>query len=111
MVAAKAEGNAAYRTEIGGNNLADHSVSARHANDEHAVVVGKTHRRAVDFELSSVAGAANVFSGYADQPLLPTAQLVVGERVPEREHRNQVLVLCQLALHLRSDAKRRRIFR
>src|SRR6185503_20842009 len=66
---------------------------------------------AVDLELAVVAGAAHLLAGEPDDALLPRRQLVFVERVAQGQHRHEVLVLGELALHLRPDALRWRVGR
>src|SRR5882672_11595913 len=82
------------------------AVAARDAGDEDAVLVGEAHRGAVDLHLERVPRRLDL----RDQPgvtLLPFLQLRFGERVCQRQHRNEMTVLAECARRLAADAERR----
>ena len=107
--AGESQRDVAKRAQIRRDALANQSVAARSAFDEHAFAVGETDRAPVDLELAGVARAQHVVAGKTHQSLLPRRELFLVERVGERQHRHQVLMLDQLTRRLGAYALRRRI--
>ena len=58
--------------------------------DEHAILVRETHRGAIDLELRAVPRRAHSSPAARDRAHFPIAQLVIVERVAERDHWHHV---------------------
>ena len=106
----EAEGDVAHRAQIWRDDLADRSVPARRASDEHSVFVGETDCGAVDLELCTVT-ARRIVAHLARDARLPFAQLVVVKGVPQRDHGDEVRLLGELSLRSGADALRGRVER
>jgi len=106
----EAERNIAHGAQIRGYDLADDAVAARGARHQHAVLVGEAHRGAIDLELLGVR-ALRILADEPGEARLPLAQLVVVERVPQRDHGEEVSVLGELTLRRSANALRGRVER
>ncbi len=109
IVGVEPERDVANGAEVGRDVLADRPVAARRAHYQAPRLVREAHGRPIDLELCGVAGALDVIPREPDESLLPVAQLIVVERVAEREHGDEMLVLGELALRGRADALRGRV--
>ena len=97
------------RPEVGRDVLAGRPVAARRALDEAAALVAERDREAVDLELGDVAEIGGRLRGGCEAEASPDArverpQLVVAERVPEREHRPAVADLVERRADRAADA-------
>jgi len=110
-VAAQSQRHVAHRADVGRDVLARRAVAARRARHQQAVHVRERHRRAVDLELDRVAAVDDIVARHAHQARFPFDQLVGRKRVAERQHRYQVRVTREAALHGCANAKRRRVGR
>ena len=104
------------RAQVRGDVLAGRAVAARRALDEAAALVAQRDREAVDLQLGDVAEVRGRLGRRRQAEAAPDAgverpQLVVAERVREREHRAAVADLVERARELRADALRRRVRR
>ena len=104
----------ADRAQVVGDVLADLAVAARGAAHEHAVAVEQRDREPVDLRLGHEL-ERRLLDPLAREvvahPVHPGAQLLLGARVGEREHRLQVRDLLELAHRLPADALGRRVGR
>src|SRR6266850_2560511 len=81
------------------------TVPAGGADDKQPLLIGETHRGAVDLHFERIPGGADL----RDQPgvaILPFGELRLVEGVGERQHRHQVAVLLERRRGLRADALR-----
>ena len=102
------------RPEVRGDVLAGRAVAAGRALDEAAALVAQRDREAVDLELRDVAQVRRRLRGRRQAEAAPDArverpQLVVAERVGEREHRPAVADLVERRADRAADALGRRV--
>src|SRR6266852_9900404 len=107
----EAQRNVAHGPDVHRHILPDGAIAARRAHDKKLILVGERDSDAVDLELRGVTRLCDVVARHPYQPLFPSPQLLVVERVGEREHRPEMLVLSELALGLGADPQSRRIRR
>ncbi len=105
------ERNVVDRAEIDRDDLALESIPARGAAHQHPAFVREVDRVAVDLELRRVPCRAHLLARHAHGAYLPFAELVVVERVAEREHRHEVNGLGDGALDRRPNTLRGRVRR
>ena len=102
------------RAQVVRDVLADLAVAARGAADQHAVLVDQRDREPVDLRLGDEL-ERRILDPLARQvvahPVHPRAQLRLGARVGERQHRLQVRDLVELGDRLAADALGRRVGR
>jgi hypothetical protein len=102
----------ADRAQVVGHVLADLTVAARRAPDEHALVVEQRDRQPVDLRLADVAERRllDPLAGeVAAHPLHPGQQLLGRARVGQREHRLLVPDLLEHRDRLGADPLGRRV--
>jgi hypothetical protein len=95
------------RPQVRGDVLADDPVAARRALREAAVDVGEVHGEPVDLQLARVVDA--LAPECLADPLIERAQLLLAERVPERQHRCRVAHRREALGRRHADALRRRV--
>ena len=100
------------RPEVGGHVLAGRAVAAGRAAHEPATLIAQGDGQAIDLELSHVPEIRSGFRRCIDAEDLPHAsierpQLIVRERIPERQHRPRVAHLGELVAEARTHALRR----
>ena len=108
--------NGLDRAQVGRHVLAGRPVAARRALDEAAALVAEGDREAVDLQLRDVAEVRGRLRRRRQAEAAPDArverpQLVVAERVAERQHRPAVADLVERGADRAADALGRRVGR
>ncbi len=106
--------NGLDRAQVGGHVLAGRPVAARRALDEPAPLVAKGDGEAVDLQLGDVAQVRGRLRRRRQAEAAPDArverpQLVMAERVAERQHRPPVADLVERRADRAADALGRRV--